>query len=654
MKRAILIIFIIGNYFHISFSQQDLPEIISRTEKAVCLIETFDDSGNPLMRGTGFFIDKNGTCVSNYHVIKGSSDIKVTTIDKRIYKVKEIIKSSGFYDLVVFNLVTDSVTNFLSVNNTLPLKGESIITIGNPEGLNWSVSEGIISSIRQVEGGNILQITAPISSGNSGSPVLNKKGEVIGIASFKLLEGENLNFAVHVSILDSIKTNTAIFEDINEGGKIKITLPNDFKIASSFIDTLIFIRNRLIADEAIDSIYDVKVLEYIDDFIKKYPNSSYGYSKKAEFFIKNSDYLKAYSLLTKAIAVEPNNPENYLKRGKFISGFSFVFTPEDKIGKLKTALSDFIKYGSFSKDNLINSYYVVGKFYSINKEPLKAIDFYTKYINDCNTEGKSVDAEVYFDRGISYQDLNNFQKAYDDLEKIVILKPDCTHKIWLANFLFSYDKYAEASPYLSDECLFYEGDYYKKSFVLYKIGGDLVKAKLLLNRALKNYGNPENDIRLYSYQKSDLENYLRLSAILNEKTNNPIQALIDLNRIFKNNTTLKDDYNFCLWLAESKFYVEDYIGALKDINLLVEKRPKEAYLFFRKGITLTKLNDYTGSIKSFNIAIELAPKEGQYYSMRGWSKYFNNDKSGSCDDWSKAGELGFYAAYDYIKEYCNK
>lgn len=78
-------------------------------------------------------------------------------------------------------------------------QGENIVVIGSPLGLETTVSDGIISSIRGKEG--LIQITAPISPGSSGSPVLNLKGEVLGIASFNLQGGQNLNFAVPVKVV---------------------------------------------------------------------------------------------------------------------------------------------------------------------------------------------------------------------------------------------------------------------------------------------------------------------------------------------------------------------------------------------------------------------------------------------------------------------
>lgn len=85
----------------------------------------------------------------------------------------------------------------LSVSSSIPQIGERVAVIGNPSGLERTVSDGIVSAVRDIpEFGKIIQITAPVSPGSSGSPVVNMKGEVIGVATFQLIEGQNLNFAI--------------------------------------------------------------------------------------------------------------------------------------------------------------------------------------------------------------------------------------------------------------------------------------------------------------------------------------------------------------------------------------------------------------------------------------------------------------------------
>lgn len=652
MRRVILIISILSALHYSILGQNDIPALISQAEKSVCIVETFDYKGQPLMRGTGFFITPDGNCVTNYHIIKGASSVTLRTIDGNSYKVEEIIKSSEFYDLAVLGIGSGKVISYLKVTSSLPLKGEKIITIGNPKGLNWSVSDGIVSGVRQLEKGIILQITAPLSEGNSGSPVLNEKGEAIGIASFRLLEGENLNFAVYVGIIDSIESNSHLINALAPNTEIKISLPNDQQLSQVYIDTLFLRRDTI--DYFSRAEFDNRLSQYLNDYIDKYHNSAYGYVRKAELCRLNSDFNTAYDLLNEALEVEPDNPDLYLKRGEFITYVSSELISLEQSQSINKALSDFNKYGSYSKQNRILSLKEIADLYYLNNEFQMALEFYDNYLADCNKEAIFVNPEVYLKRGRIYWKLNDIDNAYLDFYELNRLQPNCHNKELIALFLFANERYSEASEFLIDECLYTPDHFYYKSFILYKIGGDLEKARLLLNRSLKDYDKITEYENLTEYQKNCLEKYLRLSAVLFDESGDPIAVIRDLYRVIKVNPKLSYDYNFCVWIAEAKNEAKDHLGALKDINLLIEKYPRNEQLFYLKGNILYELYDYTGCVKAYDTLIEINPKEGKYYSLRAFAKYKLDDQSGACSDWSHAGELGYFIAYENIKNYCNK
>ena len=100
--------------------------------------------------------------------------------------------------------IPDKDVKWIEVVEDLPSVAERILVVGSPMGLEQTVNEGIVSAVREVPSvGKILQISAPISPGSSGSPVINMKGEVIGVATFQLIEGQNLNFAIPgMAVLD--------------------------------------------------------------------------------------------------------------------------------------------------------------------------------------------------------------------------------------------------------------------------------------------------------------------------------------------------------------------------------------------------------------------------------------------------------------------
>jgi len=186
-----------------TFSQDNLSNLFEITLPSILKIETYDASGNPLMSGTGFFISQDGKAISNLHVFKGAYKSTVTTAKGKLYKIKNVWFKSDSLDLVVFDIQNENEEffPFLNISNIPPKIGEGVYVIGNPIGLDFTVSNGIISSIRTMkELGQIYQTNASISSGSSGSPLMKLDGSVIGVITFTVSEGQNLNFAI--SLLD--------------------------------------------------------------------------------------------------------------------------------------------------------------------------------------------------------------------------------------------------------------------------------------------------------------------------------------------------------------------------------------------------------------------------------------------------------------------
>ncbi len=147
--------------------------------------------------GSGFFL-YSGVIVTNYHVIEGAYDIKVITHNKTEYKVEKILGYDEKLDLAI--LTIDAVTDHIPLCKDGIEVGEDVYTLGSPRGLTGSLSKGIVSAYpREIGGVNYVQVTAPISGGNSGGPLLNAYGELIGINTFIILESQNLNFAVEAS-----------------------------------------------------------------------------------------------------------------------------------------------------------------------------------------------------------------------------------------------------------------------------------------------------------------------------------------------------------------------------------------------------------------------------------------------------------------------
>jgi S1-C subfamily serine protease len=178
---------------------------------AVVLLLCSNDKGEKSL-ASGFFVRTNnesGVVATNYHVIKGMDQGVVSAVlggEKRIMAVSAVLNFDDINDLAVLRVQPVESPQTIRINNlslatSTPSVGETIYALGNPEGLTGTFSQGIVSGIRSFDLGKRIQITAPISPGSSGGPVINSKRDVVGIVQGALSEGQNLNFAVPVSFL---------------------------------------------------------------------------------------------------------------------------------------------------------------------------------------------------------------------------------------------------------------------------------------------------------------------------------------------------------------------------------------------------------------------------------------------------------------------
>ena len=194
---------------------QAATEIAKTGIKSTVSIIALDKISQPLGYGSGFIIDDE-TIVTNVHVIEGcnSAYVLINGQEKK-YSVSGYVAIDKTNDLVLLKVSGIYGTNLTLGSETFPEIGEKIYAVGNPKGLNGTFSEGIISGIRDLTTNQILQISAPISPGSSGGPVLNSVGQVVGIAFASFSDGQNLNFAIPVKYLINLKTKIGVITPLS-------------------------------------------------------------------------------------------------------------------------------------------------------------------------------------------------------------------------------------------------------------------------------------------------------------------------------------------------------------------------------------------------------------------------------------------------------
>ncbi len=218
MYRKFIITFaiILFNLLITKGQPTDLSKAINKSMPSIVIVQTYDEHGNEIGLGTGFFIDSLGTGITNYHILQGAKSANIYSQNGKRYPIRYVQGMDKQHDIIRFSIAKDihdrTKIKYLKIATDLPTIGEEVFTIGNPGGLSFSASTGIISSIRKDEEyGQIIQTTTPISKGCSGSPLINQAGEVVGVMSFFLKEGQNLNFAFSSQYINQLNLEQIYF-----------------------------------------------------------------------------------------------------------------------------------------------------------------------------------------------------------------------------------------------------------------------------------------------------------------------------------------------------------------------------------------------------------------------------------------------------------
>ncbi|MHB0972447.1 MAG: trypsin-like peptidase domain-containing protein [Thermoanaerobaculia bacterium] len=181
-----------------ALAKEELPALVKQIQPAIVTIVAYNETGEQEQLGTGFFVDRRGHVITNRHVLQGASRAEIKTQDGKVFPITRVLAEDPASDLIKIDVEIDAdVVTVLKLTRSAPDPGSRVVVIGSPFGLEQTVSDGIVSTVRDIEPvGQIIQITAPISPGSSGSPVVNLGGRVIGIATVQYAGGQNLNFAI--------------------------------------------------------------------------------------------------------------------------------------------------------------------------------------------------------------------------------------------------------------------------------------------------------------------------------------------------------------------------------------------------------------------------------------------------------------------------
>lgn len=183
----------------IQIKSADFSGIVDDVLKSVVSVKT------NVGQGSGAIIDRNGYIVTNVHVINGASSVKAVTYSGDSYNANTLVGYDEPADIAVLKISASNL-NALDFGDSDEVKvGEKVIAAGNPAGLSFTITEGIVSAFRESSNGiKYIQTDVPINPGNSGGPLINAKGEIIGINNFKVGGFEGLGFAISSNKVRSV------------------------------------------------------------------------------------------------------------------------------------------------------------------------------------------------------------------------------------------------------------------------------------------------------------------------------------------------------------------------------------------------------------------------------------------------------------------
>ena len=194
-------------------------QIADRATPSVVIVENFNEDGEKAAQGSGYVFSGDGIVITNYHVIRGAKSLNVKVPGSEPYRVDSVLGYEIDHDVAALQVSGSSLPALSTETIEEPKVGDRVVAIGAPLGLESTVSEGIVSALRDVGTMHIIQTTASISPGSSGGPLLNEYGKVIGLTTSTVLNGQSINFVVsarHISELLSRRQPISLEEMLSQ------------------------------------------------------------------------------------------------------------------------------------------------------------------------------------------------------------------------------------------------------------------------------------------------------------------------------------------------------------------------------------------------------------------------------------------------------
>jgi tetratricopeptide (TPR) repeat protein len=400
LKNYLILGFLAITLSRAAMAETDLTELVKSIQPAVATVVAYDVNGNLASIGTGFFISKEGDLVTNYHVLFGKFGAEIKTADGETYRIKIIVAQNQATDLLRVSVdIPAERVRWLEVSDEPAAIAQHVVVVGSPMGLEQSVSDGIVSSVREIPGiGTFYQISAPISPGSSGSPVINLKGKVVGVATFQFLQGQNLNFAIDSRSFRDMETNQS-------GQSLSEWTFNQSQQKAVLAEELC----RKGFSFSING-EDQKALEYFKKATENDPNSTTAWYGLGYCYAGQNSYADAIAAYRHAIQTNPTDAISYFHLGNYLH----------KLGRYAEAIEAFQQVVSINPE-FEEAYFNLGIIYLKTGRLEEGKEAFQNAVR-INPQSNI----AYYNIGVSCTKLGQYDKAVAAYKKAIRIQPDFT------------------------------------------------------------------------------------------------------------------------------------------------------------------------------------------------------------------------------------
>jgi tetratricopeptide (TPR) repeat protein len=391
-------------------AETDLTELVKVVQPSVATVVAYDVDQNVANIGTGFFVNKNGHLITNYHVLVGKFSAEIKTADGITYPIKFVVAENQTTDLIKVKVdIPPEKVYSIEVSDEMPPVAQRVMVVGSPMGLEHSVSDGIVSSVREIPGvGIFFQMSAPISPGSSGSPVVNMKGKVVGVATFQFIQGQNLNFAISGKSILDLGTHTpgqTLSEWTYRQSDQKPRLAGEM-CRKGFIFSV--------------NGQDQKALQFFKKATENDPNNTTAWHGLGYCYAGSNRHNNAIAAYKQAIRTDPKNEISHFHLGNYYQ----------KLGRFDEAIEAYQKVVHINPD-FEAAYFNLGVIYSEIGQLMEGKEAFKNVVR-INPEA----AKAHYNIGVSYTKLGQYPQAIEAYKKVIDIKPDFAYAYYNLGAIF--------------------------------------------------------------------------------------------------------------------------------------------------------------------------------------------------------------------------